>query len=187
MEEGLGSKGKRLCSQNFFSIAKGAAFQWVGKINTNPNKQHKDECMLPGTWGSMAHNEVCVGGAGRKLSLAGTMPRSLGKRGERFSDGGKNRKNLLVLAILLFFLCSSCCPNTRWFPNMVVKCPPPSTPRGSGHPALNIRGRCLGCHRRASYRLWLEIQAKIFRGAFSLEEKPNQKPRQTETTVPRKI
>lgn len=67
----------------------------------------------PGDMGSMAHNEACVGGAGGKLSLAGTAPRSLGKGGERFSGGGKNRKNLLVLAILVFFLCSSCSMNTR--------------------------------------------------------------------------
>lgn len=54
---------------------------------------------------------------------------------------------------------------------MVAGCPSLQAPRcvgkgvdegrGPGHPALNIQGRCLGCHRRASYTLWLEIQAKI--------------------------
>lgn len=202
MSDGLyggraGLKGKRVLLPKFL-LNRERCYFLMGWENKYKPKQTAQRWMCaPGDVGSVAHNEACVGGAGRKLSLAGTAPQSLGKGGERFSDGGKNRKNLLVLAILVFFLRSSCCTNTRWFPNMVVKCPPPSTPqgccvgvdegRGPGHPALNIRGRCLGCHRRASYTLWLEIQAKIFRGAFSLEEKPNQKPRQTETTVPRKI
>lgn len=133
MSDGLyggsaGLKGKRVLLLKFLLNRKRCCFSMGWENKYKPKQTAQRWMCAPGDMGSMAHNEACVGGAGGKLSLAGTAPRSLGKGGERFSGGGKNRKNLLVLAILVFFLCSSCSMNTRWFPNMVVKCPPPSTP-----------------------------------------------------------
>lgn len=106
IEEGLGSKGKGFCFQNFFSIVKGAAFQWAGKINTNPNEQHKDECMLPGTGGGTAHNDVCVRGAGRKLSLAGPRLGRWGKEGSVSQMEGRIGRTCLFWQFVSF----SCAP-----------------------------------------------------------------------------
>lgn len=119
-EEGLDSKGKVVHFQKSILNRKRPCFQWAGKINTNPNKQHIYKFALVGPPERRAHNQACVWRAKRKLSLAGTTHWALGKGGEHFSDRGKNRKNLLVLAILVFF---SSGVNTHWFPNMVVMCP----------------------------------------------------------------
>lgn len=118
-----GFKRKSVSLPKFILNRKRPCFQWAGKINTNPNKQHIYKFAPRGTLGRRAHNQACVWRAKRKLSLAGTTHRALGKGGDYFSDRGKNRKNLLVLAILIFFIFSSCYVNTHGFPNTVVMCP----------------------------------------------------------------
>lgn len=122
LKEGLGSKRSVSLSQ-FILNRKRPCFHWAGIINTNQNKQHIYKSAPMGMLGRRAHNQGCVYRARRKLSLAGTRHQALGKGEDYFSDGGKNRKNLLVLAILVFFFFSSCYVNTHWFPNMVVMCP----------------------------------------------------------------
>ena len=116
-----GLKIKSVSLPKFILNRKRPCFQWARKINTNQNKQHIYKSAPMGTMRRRAHNQACVWRAKRKLSLAGTRHRVWGKGGEYFSDRGKNRKNLLALAILIFFF--SCYVNTHWFPNMVVMCP----------------------------------------------------------------
>lgn len=99
------ARRERVSLAKFIFNRKRPCFQWAGKINTNPNKEHTCECVLSGTLGRRVHNEACVWRAERKLSLAGTTPWGgcWPKEGAG-SQREKNRKNLLVLAILGFSL-----------------------------------------------------------------------------------
>lgn len=71
---------------------------------------------------------------------------------EHFSDRGKNRKNLLVLAMLAFFFS---CVNTHGFSNTMAMCPIPKGWKGGGgeealYSCLGHSHTTPGCHKRMS-------------------------------------
>ena len=55
-----GLEGERVSLAKFIFNRKRPCFQWAGKINTNPNKEHTCECVLSGTLGRRVHNEAGV-------------------------------------------------------------------------------------------------------------------------------
>lgn len=89
MSDGLyggsaGLKGKRVLLLKFLLNRKRCCFSMAGKINTNPNKQHKDECVLLGTWGAWLTMRPVSGEQGESFLWRGQHLGRWGRRGAFF-------------------------------------------------------------------------------------------------------
>lgn len=161
--KGWAPKEKGFTSKIYFNWEKALfSVSWENKYKPKPTV-HIQRCTQGAAEEKRSQSGLCLKSE-EKAFFGRYQASSVGEGGEYFADRGKNRKNLLALAILIFFF--SCSVHTHWFPNMVVMCPTAEGCVGveEGRGGLVIQPRTLAedtldatKERADSYTLWPEI------------------------------